>query len=185
MSRDLPARPNLDHLRKQAKEHLPELQRQNPGSKLADAQYLIAREYGFASWAALKAHVESLARVNPLAGRWRANVSKSKRHPVNRFHSASLHITVDGDMVTIAHSAVDEAGREDTGTNSVNADGSERPGSAGHSVAARWRGPRVLEVHDRKDGQIVGRGTYEVSADGGTLIVSSASAEQVLVFERQ
>jgi ankyrin repeat protein len=33
--------------------------------KLADAQRLIAREYGFASWAKLKAHVESVAPAAP------------------------------------------------------------------------------------------------------------------------
>src|SRR5262249_20192907 len=31
--------------------------------KLADAQHLVAREYGFASWPKLKEHVESLSRV--------------------------------------------------------------------------------------------------------------------------
>ena len=31
--------------------------------KLADAQHVIARDYGFASWPKLKEHVESLARV--------------------------------------------------------------------------------------------------------------------------
>jgi hypothetical protein len=37
---------------------------------------------------------------------------------------------------------------------------------------------------DKKDGQGVGRGTYEVSADGKTMTVTSASGEQVLVFDR-
>jgi len=62
MSRDLPAYPNLDHLRKQAKERLRELQRRNPDAKLADAQHATAREYGFASWPKLRSHVESLPR---------------------------------------------------------------------------------------------------------------------------
>ena len=61
MSRDLPTRPNLDHLRKQAKQRLRELQRSAPGSRLADAQQAIAREYGLGSWPKLKAYVESLA----------------------------------------------------------------------------------------------------------------------------
>jgi hypothetical protein len=66
MSRALPAHANLDHLRKQAKDRLPELQMRAPGSKLADAQHAIAREYGFASWPKLKAHVESITRpANP------------------------------------------------------------------------------------------------------------------------
>ncbi len=62
MSRELPESPNLDHLKKQAKVLLRQLQRHYPGAKLAQAQHLVAREYGFASWAELKAHVESLPR---------------------------------------------------------------------------------------------------------------------------
>jgi hypothetical protein len=60
MSRDLPAQPNLEHLKKQAKDRLSQLRQQSRTAKLADAQHALAREYGFLSWAALKAHVESL-----------------------------------------------------------------------------------------------------------------------------
>lgn len=70
--RSLPPRPSLDQQRKQAKDllralragdaaalariraHLPD----KPELSLADAQFAVAREHGFASWAALKAHVE-------------------------------------------------------------------------------------------------------------------------------
>ena len=62
MSHDLPAVPNLQHLRKQAKKRLRDLQRQDPDSRLADAQRALAREYGFASWETLKAHVEEERR---------------------------------------------------------------------------------------------------------------------------
>jgi hypothetical protein len=66
MSRVLPAHPNLDHLKNQAKDLLPELQRRSPGAKLAHAQHAIAQNYGFPSWPKLKAHVESFARrVDP------------------------------------------------------------------------------------------------------------------------
>ena len=58
MSEALPARPNLEWLKKAAKQQLQELRAQNPGSKLADAQLKLARRYGFSSWRALKAHVE-------------------------------------------------------------------------------------------------------------------------------
>jgi len=64
MSRELPQKPNLEHLKKQAKDLLRQLEHDgaSESSKLADAQHLIAREYGFANWAALKEHVESVAR---------------------------------------------------------------------------------------------------------------------------
>src|ERR1700733_13269677 len=56
MSRELPEKPNLEYLKKQAKELL----RANGQGKLADAQHTLAKEYGFATWAKLKSHVEGL-----------------------------------------------------------------------------------------------------------------------------
>jgi ankyrin repeat protein len=75
--RNLPPNPSLDQQKKQAKEllralragdtdararfrqHLPD----KPRLTLADAQLVIAREYGFASWALLKAHIEQGERA--------------------------------------------------------------------------------------------------------------------------
>ena len=56
MSRELPERPRLEYLRKQAKELL----RTMPHGKLADAQHMLANEYGFATWTKLKSHVVTL-----------------------------------------------------------------------------------------------------------------------------
>jgi uncharacterized protein (TIGR03067 family) len=91
MATRLPSRPNLDHLRKQAKTllaalakgdataletfamHLPAAKRLTPAQikkadfRLADAQSAIARKTGFASWAALARHVEDL---RALEGEW-------------------------------------------------------------------------------------------------------------------
>lgn len=58
MSRDLPARPNLEFLKKQAKALLDS---GDAGPTLTDAQHALAREYGFATWAKLKAHVDAIA----------------------------------------------------------------------------------------------------------------------------
>src|SRR6185437_163538 len=57
----LPANPSLEQLQKRAKERLREL-RAAGGAKatLADAQFAIAREHGFATWANLKHHIEAL-----------------------------------------------------------------------------------------------------------------------------
>ena len=57
---ELPDTPNLDWLRKQAKRRLLELRDANPNAQLSDAQFDLARQYGFASWRALKAHIDSL-----------------------------------------------------------------------------------------------------------------------------
>lgn len=57
---DLPDKPNLDWLRKQAKRRLEELRASDPAVQLSDAQFDLARMYGFPSWRALKAHIDAL-----------------------------------------------------------------------------------------------------------------------------
>ena len=56
----LPDNPNMEWLRKQAKTRLAELRQVNPSAKLAEAQFEIAKRYGFSSWRALKEHLDSL-----------------------------------------------------------------------------------------------------------------------------
>lgn len=92
MANQLPARPNLDHLRRQAKtllaalnagdasaarafiKHLPAARRLTPakacaaGFRLADAQSVVARQSGFEKWPALARHVQHL---RALEGEWR------------------------------------------------------------------------------------------------------------------
>lgn len=57
---ELPNSPNLHWLRKQAKRRLDELRTANRSAQLADAQFALAKEYGFSSWRALKSHIDSL-----------------------------------------------------------------------------------------------------------------------------
>jgi ankyrin repeat protein len=59
-SLELPDNPNLEWLRKQAKTRLAELRRVDPSAKLSEAQFEIAKRYGFSSWRALKKHLDSL-----------------------------------------------------------------------------------------------------------------------------
>jgi len=56
----LPVHPSLEWLRKAAKTRLAKLRQNNPGAKLADAQFELAKEFGFASWRALKANIDTL-----------------------------------------------------------------------------------------------------------------------------
>jgi ankyrin repeat protein len=63
MPQALPANPNLDWLRKAAKKRLAALRTAKPDARLHHAQLAVANDYGFKSWRALKAHVETL---NPL-----------------------------------------------------------------------------------------------------------------------
>ncbi len=62
MSRELPERPNFEDLKNEAKGLL----HSGPYGKLADAQSALATEYGFATWAKLKSHVEALG-LSPAA----------------------------------------------------------------------------------------------------------------------
>jgi len=55
---NLPDRASLEYLKKLAKERRAALRVTDPVVKLADAQLAVAREYGFASWRALKAEIE-------------------------------------------------------------------------------------------------------------------------------
>src|SRR5688572_9222998 len=60
--RPLPDRPNLRHLKDQAKD----LVKSGGATSTADALFKIARNYGFASWPKLKAFVDSLGEIGQL-----------------------------------------------------------------------------------------------------------------------
>ncbi|HXO73166.1 MAG TPA: ankyrin repeat domain-containing protein [Bradyrhizobium sp.] len=60
MPQALPANPNLDWLRKTAKQRLVQLRTSQPAAKLYEAQLALAHDYGFTSWRALKAHIDSI-----------------------------------------------------------------------------------------------------------------------------
>ncbi|MEM9884011.1 MAG: ankyrin repeat domain-containing protein, partial [Planctomycetota bacterium] len=64
----LPPRPELQHLKNQAKRRLEALRRSDPKAKLSTAQFALARDYGFSSWRELKAHVDAACREDPSAG---------------------------------------------------------------------------------------------------------------------
>jgi ankyrin repeat protein len=61
MPQALPAHPNLDWLKKTAKQRLVQLRTRQPDAKLHQAQFAIAHDYGFKSWRALKSHVDSIS----------------------------------------------------------------------------------------------------------------------------
>ena len=118
MDKNLPARPNLDHLRRQAKvllaqlqagdlaagrafvEHLPEARRLTPaaargrGFRLADAQSVVARQTGFASWPALARHVQQL---RSLEGDWRFATLEIDGAPIPSDAFAASRLLIDGD----------------------------------------------------------------------------------------
>jgi ankyrin repeat protein len=109
--RDLPARPSLEHLKKQARQLLRGLLQADPSAadrfqvvqvthatpaaKLAQAQLVIAREYGFESWANLKAQVGALSDdpVEALTAAIKANDAPLVRQVLARY--PALKSTLD------------------------------------------------------------------------------------------
>lgn len=114
----LPARPNLEHLRSQAKtllaklrdgdaqaartfaEHLPEAAALSPeeirkhGFRLADAQAAIARKTGFATWPGLAHHVDRLRR---LEGTWTFRSLEIDGESIPAAMLANSLMLIDGD----------------------------------------------------------------------------------------
>ena len=102
MPQALPANPNLDWLKKTAKQRLVELRTSQPEAKLYEAQLALAHDYGFKSWRALKSHVDS---ISP-AFRDRARVFEAARagdvEAVRRAFAAGFDpATLDSDGRTI------------------------------------------------------------------------------------
>jgi hypothetical protein len=131
---------------------------------------------------------------NVLDGVWVANLAKSHRHANHQFQRATLTISVDGEIVSLHHAGVNMAGKEESGTTVLRADGRAHevsPQAPGVLVVARWLGAHVLETDASKDGKLVGHGSYAVSEDLKTLTATvagidaaGASFEQVIVFDR-
>ena len=103
--RPLPERPNLRHLKDQAKDLL----KTGAAASIADAQFQIARLYGFASWPKLKAHVESFEEIGQLKQAIDTNdIARVKtmmtRNPA--LHSAPLGYGKDGPLTWVAECRV-------------------------------------------------------------------------------
>jgi ankyrin repeat protein len=103
--RPLPDRPNLRHLKDQAKDLL----KTGAAASITDAQFKVARLYGFASWPKLKAHVDSFAEIGQLKQAIDTNdivrvKSMMTRNPT--LHSAPLGYGKDGPLTWVAECRV-------------------------------------------------------------------------------
>jgi ankyrin repeat protein len=67
MAKALPTNPHIDWLRKAAKEQLAALRTRDASAKLHQAQLAVANDYGFPSWRALKARVDTLSLDGQIA----------------------------------------------------------------------------------------------------------------------
>jgi len=77
--RTFPVRPNLEHLKNEAKRRLESVRLAEPGIRLTDIQFQLAREYGYASWRELKADLDQRAAGQNAIGDWMGFLSPDLR----------------------------------------------------------------------------------------------------------
>ena len=103
--RSLPDRPNLRHLKDQAKDLL----KAGTAASLADAQFQIARLYGFASWPKLKDHVKSFEEIEQLKQAIDSNNIERVKALMTRnptLHTDQLGYGKDGPLTWVAECRV-------------------------------------------------------------------------------
>jgi ankyrin repeat protein len=107
MSETLPPRPALDWYRKAAKTKLLELRSVDPGARLAEAQLIVAREHGFASWRRLKARIDELVTDLPALF---AAIRRDDRDQLRRMLADRPHLArvADGHGQTALHVAAED-----------------------------------------------------------------------------
>jgi ankyrin repeat protein len=135
--RGLPDRPNLRHLKDQAKDLL----KAGAAASLADAQFQIARLYGFASWPKLKVHVEAFEETGQLKEAIDANDLARVKAMMTRnpaLHSAPLGYGHDGPLTWVAECRVPW----------------ESPGPA-RLAMADWMIAHGSDVHQGGDGPLM------------------------------
>ncbi len=135
--RPLPERPNLRHLKDQAKDLL----KARGAESLSDAQFKIARRYGFASWPKLKAHVDALEEIGQLKLAIDANDLERVKSLMTRnpaLHRAPLGYGKNGPLTWVAECRVPW----------------EAPGPA-RLAMAEWMIENGSDVHQGGDGPLM------------------------------
>jgi ankyrin repeat protein len=135
--RPLPDRPNLRHLKDQAKDLL----KAGGAESLSDAQFKIARRYGFASWPKLKAHVDALEEIGQLKLAIDANDLERVKSLMTRnpeLHRAPLGYGKNGPLTWVAECRVPW----------------EAPGPARLGMA-EWMIENGSDVHQGGDGPLM------------------------------
>lgn len=135
--RSLPECPNLRHLKDQAKEILSA----GNAATLAEAQFRIARLYGFASWPKLKAHVESLEEIGLLKQAIDGNDPDAVKSLMSRnpgLHQAPLGYGKDGPLTWVAECRVPW-----------------EPPSAARLAMAQWMIDNGSDIHQGGDGPLM------------------------------
>src|ERR1700722_14575735 len=129
----LPERPNLRHLKDQAKD----LFKRGEATSLTDAQFRIARRYSFASWPILSEHIESLNEIGALKQAIDTNDFESVKALMRKnpeLHRAALGYGNNGPLTWVAECRIPW----------------ERPGPARIAIA-QWMIGNGSDVHQGGD----------------------------------
>jgi ankyrin repeat protein len=135
--RILPDRPNLRHLKDRAKDLL----KAGGAVSLTQAQFKIARSYGFSSWPRLKAHVEALEEVGQLKQAIDSNDLERVKAMMTRnpeLHRAPLGYNKNGPLTWVAECRVPWA-----------------PPSPERLAMAEWMIDHGSDVHQGGDGPLM------------------------------
>jgi hypothetical protein len=136
-TRQLPEHPDLRHLKDQARD----LKKTGQAPSLSTAQLQVARQYGFASWPKLKAHVESLQTVGQLKEAIDSGDLERVKHLMSRnpaLHSAPLGYGKNGPLTWVAECRVPR----------------EAPSEA-RLAMAKWMIENGSDVHQGGDGPLM------------------------------
>jgi uncharacterized protein (TIGR03067 family) len=185
VTQTLTTRPNLEHLRGQAKtllaelragdakaartfiDHLPKArgmsgaQARAAGFRLADAQSVVARRTGFASWNALTRHVEQL---RALEGEWRFASLQIDGNDMPRALIAPSRVLIDGDRFQMQSPEASYDGR-------FTIDISKSPS---------WID---IEFVEGPDAGHASRGIFELDGDHLTICLGVVGASRPAAFE--
>lgn len=137
LARPLPERPNLRHLKDQAKDLL----KAGGAVSLTEAQFKVARQYGFASWPKLKAHVDSLEEIGQLKHAIDTNDFERVKAIMTRnpeLHRAPLGYNKNGPLTWVAECRVPWA-----------------PPSRERLAMAEWMIDNGSDVHQGGDGPLM------------------------------
>ena len=136
-TRSLPEHPNLRHLRDQAKD----LFKAGRAKSITNAQFQIARTYGFASWAKLKTHIEHFDDIGALKQAIDSNDVERVKALMTRkpeLHGAPLGYNKNGPLTWVAECRIPW----------------ERP-SPVRLAMAQWMIDNGSDVHQGGDGPLM------------------------------
>ena len=129
-------------------------------------------------------------RSHSFNGDWVADMAASRFNGSVAVKAATLDLAVSESAVTITNHSIDTSNRDlGTGTSTFTTDGKAHVHDElmpGLSVVAKWANDRLLDTVLTRPNRVSDHVTYEISADGKTLVTRTAGpfGTQEIVFRR-